>query len=595
MGNEAQENVFVMTRPDRDADGFRQFAEIAARLKPYGRVLVEVAHLADKTWYDIPEGGSPWHEYTANKAPLHKFFPPSKLAPHLPVEWIEANRNLILEKSKILREMDLKAHYRGQDPFFLPDSFFDENPHLRGPRVDHPGRTIEPAYAPCVDQPEVLEMVEWMFCELKKNVPEVEMYTFTQNDAGSGLCWSDYLYPGAHGPTHCQIKNHGKRMRDFLVAMHDGAQKGGGDVELHMHGNLSRFEYDMLEPILPANTHFSAKSGRGCKTRSRIGVGGISYYPVLGLINPLGILKSMAATQRPGSHLVQSGFSGCYGRAAERLDTIGRQVDLMVEYLKEPVSGRIAILQKLREICGRWGGEALGDDLFETFCSLDDTLRQRGFMGSVPSGEYLGVSTRHITRPMVVRPRDLTPDEEAYFLPHVFNIDIESARKDYMNIHGSNSRLLWNDSDWYWIGPLQSHLSSLLSVANALERMDKAPEAEWLAQMATSLRITACIMRSSNNQFFGHVFRERNKAVLDGEPGKLRELSQWRETYRSETENTLELIRILENGGLACLAHAENARYEDTFLLGPDIIDQLKKKLKIMGKYNTDFDRHLIA
>src|SRR5678816_646152 len=49
---------------------------------------------------------------------------------------------------------------------------------------------------------------------------------------------------------------------------------------------------------------------------------------------------------------------------------------------------------------------------------------------------YWGVTTRHITRPLLIAPDRLSEQEEAYFLPYVFNISKEEARRDYTDVHG---------------------------------------------------------------------------------------------------------------------------------------------------------------
>jgi hypothetical protein len=62
---------------------------------------------------------------------------------------------------------------------------------------------------------------------------------------------------------------------------------------------------------------------------------------------------------------------------------------------------------------------------------------------------------------------------------------------------------------------------------------------------------------------------------------------------RDELDNTLELIDVLEDGGMEFISHADNPDYEDTFLLGPNLIDQLKLKRKIMLKYWTDIEGYM--
>jgi hypothetical protein len=62
---------------------------------------------------------------------------------------------------------------------------------------------------------------------------------------------------------------------------------------------------------------------------------------------------------------------------------------------------------------------------------------------------------------------------------------------------------------------------------------------------------------------------------------------------RDELDNAAELITMLESGGIDLVAKAETARYEDTFLLGPDLIAQLKRKMKIMRAHWLDVQDYL--
>ena len=55
------EKIIMVRNQSRDLETFTVFAEQAARLKPFGQVQIEISALADKSWYEIPEGGSPWH------------------------------------------------------------------------------------------------------------------------------------------------------------------------------------------------------------------------------------------------------------------------------------------------------------------------------------------------------------------------------------------------------------------------------------------------------------------------------------------------------------------------------------------------------
>ena len=62
---------------------------------------------------------------------------------------------------------------------------------------------------------------------------------------------------------------------------------------------------------------------------------------------------------------------------------------------------------------------------------------------------------------------------------------------------------------------------------------------------------------------------------------------------RDELDNTQQLITLLQDGGMDLICHATDPRYEDTFLLGPDLIEQLKLKRKIMLNHWTDIEGYM--
>jgi len=58
-------------------------------------------------------------------------------------------------------------------------------------------------------------------------------------------------------------------------------------------------------------------------------------------------------------------------------------------------------------------------------------------------------------------------------------------------------------------------------------------------------------------------------------------------------DNTAELLALLEGGGLKYMGHAQDARYEDTFLLGPNLPDGLRRKIDLMRAHWLDVQRYL--
>jgi hypothetical protein len=120
--------------------------------------------------------------------------------------------------------------------------------------------------------------------------------------------------------------------------------------------------------------------------------------------------------------------------------------------------------------------------------------------------------------------------------------------------------------------------------------------------MGTSLRIYASIIRSCGNFYAVQRVRDRNLEKFAAGPRIPPKVADWNgdpdlqllnEFTRDELDNTTDLIRILESDGISQVLTATTAADEDTFLLGPDLIDQLKRKRQIMRRHWLDAERYL--
>jgi hypothetical protein len=225
-------------------------------------------------------------------------------------------------------------------------------------------------------------------------------------------------------------------------------------------------------------------------------------------------------------------------------------------------------------------------------------LKQEAVPGFDIGFEGFGaVSSRFLTRPMLIKPDLLSKEEEAYFLPHVFNIDESAAREDYRDYYGH--KMVGPPARDY--APLQQAFDEALAAARILESMPDAPEQAWLRRLGIGMRMWVCEVRSINNFYFAQELRERNAAVLAGPvrkpPGTQTagdpDSWSWHAMQRDEFDNTNQLIALLKGGGLEYLARAPDARHEDTFLLGPDVIDALQRKADLMREHWLDADKYV--
>src|SRR2546423_1459725 len=75
------EKIFIINTYSRDLNEFRKLVNYAAKLKPYGKVQINISTLADNSFYELPKQRSPWFQYACNNATPYKFFPDPKIAP----------------------------------------------------------------------------------------------------------------------------------------------------------------------------------------------------------------------------------------------------------------------------------------------------------------------------------------------------------------------------------------------------------------------------------------------------------------------------------------------------------------------------------
>ena len=590
--------TFVVMSATRTVEDFEVLASQAQRLKARGRVEVGISSLRERTAGDIPPGGSSWHDYTSCLPSLEKFFPHRDLMPFVDGEHVKRNQQLLREKLAVLRRYKLSAAAQFHAPWYLPEPFFEKYPHLRGPRVDHPRRSRKEAFAICVDTDQGRAFYADMFGQFAREVGELSGVHLLTNDAGGGLCWADWQYIGPNGPGHCRERDAGRRVRDLIDALRAGAQRR--DIDFDLRGNFSEAELRAIE-----NYHdesFSVRPQHGARPR-QVAVGSHIDNPVLGVFDPVGILATLEGTRSAEVTRVIIDFSANYSRGHELHDVQEKVIELLDAYFAEPAHGLLKRIEFLRRLCVRWVGEEQADVLLEAFHDMHDAYAYR--IATVPlfSANYAGVSIRHINRPLVAIPEKLTGVEEAYWLPHVFNTNINEARRDYIDFHGGRM-IAPRDLDLGGnprVLPISTFAARMTGVAERLESL-AGPGAELFRRMSTSLRIYASILRSSANFYAVQRIRDRHLETFAAEPRVHSKDADWlghpdlqllNGFLRDELDNTTELMRLLENGGMRQVLTAEDPAEEDTFFLSRDLPAQLAQKCRIMRRHWLDAEAYL--
>ncbi|MBK6281515.1 MAG: hypothetical protein IPF54_01545 [Draconibacterium sp.] len=98
--------TFIINNSITDLNEFKQLVQAASRLKKYGDVQINIGVVADKAFYEVPEGGNPWSEYASNFANVYKFYPDEIIAPFIPENLFATTQNCFWPKQRFCAKME---------------------------------------------------------------------------------------------------------------------------------------------------------------------------------------------------------------------------------------------------------------------------------------------------------------------------------------------------------------------------------------------------------------------------------------------------------------------------------------------------------
>jgi hypothetical protein len=217
-----------------DSRDLAEYERICCEAVELGASLVACGGLAEATASQWEDPKDSYCRYFVNSPSVFKFAEAGVVRGVYPAEHVAKNMALLAAKSKILRRHGLRGIWNGLEPMWLPERFFARHPELRGPRVDHPARSLNHRFAPCIDRREILDAYAGAVRQMCEAAPALEVFEFYTNDAGAGICWCEFLYPGQNGPRGCRKIAMGQRVGNFLSAFVRGGAAAGRRVSVLM-------------------------------------------------------------------------------------------------------------------------------------------------------------------------------------------------------------------------------------------------------------------------------------------------------------------------------------------------------------------------
>ena len=561
---------------------FEAFKKVADAAKKAGFTHMDLgsAMVERATWQldnngRYREGYDFYPEYTAVFADPFKFHCPDPLKKHLPADRIARNGRELKRRAAYLAKIGLKGSLIGAFPQWLPESVYEEHPEWRGPRCDMPFRSRRAYFAPCVDREEVLDLFREASRALGHLAPCLDTLIFMTNDSGTGMCWNEDSYPGKNGPEFCRERPMTERVTGFLNVLESGlatkdplaynATQGfwcfSGKLSPHA-GNMRREKIYFVRPPQDKPVAFE---------------------------NPISMLEELENAVSGNADVIVVNVE----QTQLMMKEDGVYCRLFRKFRDTPTHGpteRILFLKELIAEINLDRGNHLLDAWQFLYRGVDDTSLRRLFYYSVFL--YGCMSARFLVRPFVPMPELLTEEEKSYYKKYVFDsLDRTDFELDLLNIHGLRNEFMGRTLEEAERGVIcwNSILSSLSMARSSLKLALKESSNAGKPYLEDSIRRVGALLCFAGNlrnccRFQAMLDRAKNTGFSN-----LANSDRLENVMRDEIDNAQELIRLLEESAPApLLPTASSPEEETTFLFGPDLVDQLRMKQKIMLRHWRD-------
>lgn len=580
-----------------------EFEKYVIQAKEAGFTHVKITYdIPLSMWqHDVP--GDPYPAWYVFRPSLLKIFPPKILQPYTDMGYAKEIIELFKARMKIITRHGLKGYYRTNEPHVLPEAFFTEYPKLRGPRVDQVNRSRTARFSPDVDRPEVLAMYKEAMQSLLKTLPDVEVFSFVTTDAGSGLCWSDGLYPGANGPAYCKHRSMKDRVQGFMNALNEGAEAAGQDILLNMYGIPPRqwMEATFEDPEeiakgLPDGFSVEWYRNNGERAKWRRPSDGFAFDPpLLGVPNPMGIADGIM------QDLKNAEMGSPLGAKIPAVPGLDFKFKLQKKLKESSPKNSAEMMVTLREFASEMAGEDHADDLMTVWEGIHNAEEYLSSLNFGPVFRMGNVLARWVNRPMVPFPEELTDEEKSYYRPFLFQAKGEEQANNLIDIQamlmyeGYGARLLVQRVTELMMSDLGKARQAATRLIEGADTQSKREE--WIL-LDKRLAVVESFTRSVDNMVGYQALLElaKNDSTKPEPNPVLGAKNSWKRQElmriaRDEIDNAVELRELLMSTEAPLIEMAASPEEESIMVLSPDLVAQLKRKIDIMNSKWMDYDR----
>ena len=411
------------------------------------------------------------------------------------------------------------------------------------------------------------------------------------------MSWSGGLYQGPNGNSLTRDKKMYQRYHDFFASL----QAGAADAR------PGKLEIDAEWVRESAPELIAGRLGSGMAVANLEGPGATPYkadagflldyfypfYPAQGIPLPVRYLEEL----EEASH-----------SAAPRLfyligDRFNRDLYLQIydAFAANPTQDEVSRMRLLRSIAAERAGELGASALLDAWLAINRVQRDTDILNFGGTTFYIGsVHQRWLTRPFVPFPEELTVQEMMYYRKYQFQARSEDRARDLGDLQGT--RQYQGLGGWAVSNKLFVRMLSELNRARAdlrtLGETAVIDRKQGFELLDARLRVFQILVDNCRDAI---EFQYRLDIARNGRLSRpiefqedLTDIPDWRaikDVARREVDNSSLLIDLLQSQKAPLIELAKTSEEENIRMLGPDLIDQLRKKVKIMIAHWEDYER----
>ena len=578
-------------------DSLDEFRAMAVFAKAIGATHLDACQIEPSLWQWNQDRNDPYPNWSMYRPTIFKFIVPDELKAYLPADYAARNLQRLRERAAVLKEFGLKSAFSGMEPAYLPEQAYLDHPEWRGPRCDQARRARTEYYAPCLDDPGMRAIYLRTVTQLCRICP-FDRFELRSNDSGSGFCWVQTLYPGMNGPDRCWGGDMATRVVAFMSLLQSGAAQAGlPDTKVNIRANFGGDGPAIRAALRP---------GQSINNTTKDGTAAVC---MIGFPNPFAdycapifaITRLAFVAEQLQRAQEQPGYDWAIGlRSPRELDLM----KLLEKYVRTPIGrGPAARWKAVAEVAAALVGSERADELVEAWAELEEANKR---IDSFYTGGHLfllgTLHQRWLTRPLVAFPNELKGADRSYWRDFIFQAQTERDAENLLDLQanrwlsGYGGRTLSNMAIMRGALP---HARRAAARMAALRGKGVDSEANrWLEEQAAKFAFYVCMMRNAAHAIefqsildrtdYGKAPEDETLSIAEQGDPRLDRINQ---IVRSEINNTHEMIQILERAPGPVVSQAKRPEEQTIMIFGPNLADDLKRKIRIMETHRRDFLR----